>query len=205
MLSAAAGLLLSGCILFDDSQRAGPDEFGVVSRAPLSQPPDYTLRPPRAGAKRPNETTPREQARQTLLGQSSPAAGTAPTTGVPTLNAPGVDVPAGMPKLTVPSTGGIAVADAAPAGQVDRGVSPGELELLRLAGAQKVDPNIRTLVDRESGRVKEERSLVDRLVFWRSGKSPGKVVDAKREAERLNREAALGQSPAGTRQRSGDR
>ena len=46
---AAAAALLSGCILFDGSRRTGPDEFGVVSRAPLSQPPDFALRPPRAG------------------------------------------------------------------------------------------------------------------------------------------------------------
>ena len=46
MMAGAA--LLSGCVLFDDSRRVGPDEFGVVSRAPLSQPPDFALRPPRA-------------------------------------------------------------------------------------------------------------------------------------------------------------
>jgi DUF3035 family protein len=44
-----------------------PDEFGVVSRAPLSQPPDYTLRPPKAGALRPQETIPTDQARNTVF------------------------------------------------------------------------------------------------------------------------------------------
>jgi hypothetical protein len=47
--------------------RQAPDEFGVVSRAPLSMPPDYTLRPPRAGALRPQETTPTEVARNTVF------------------------------------------------------------------------------------------------------------------------------------------
>src|ERR1700749_573834 len=29
--------------------KEAPDEFGVISRAPLSMPPDYTLRPPQIG------------------------------------------------------------------------------------------------------------------------------------------------------------
>ena len=40
----------------------GPDEFAVVTRAPLSLPPDYGLRPPRPGAARPNEASPRDDA-----------------------------------------------------------------------------------------------------------------------------------------------
>ena len=46
---------------------APPDEFAVVTRAPLSMPPDYGLRPPRAGAKRPQETSVLETAREKLL------------------------------------------------------------------------------------------------------------------------------------------
>lgn len=49
---------------------APPDEFSVVTRAPLSVPPDYTLRPPRPGAERPMEISVREQARQTVFGVS---------------------------------------------------------------------------------------------------------------------------------------
>src|SRR3546814_7832115 len=50
----------------------GPDEFAVVSRAPLTVPPDFGLRPPRPGERRPNEVTPREEARSTILGQHAP-------------------------------------------------------------------------------------------------------------------------------------
>ena len=46
---------------------AGPDEFAVVTRAPLSLPPDYDLRPPRPGAARPNENSPRNDAQKELL------------------------------------------------------------------------------------------------------------------------------------------
>ncbi|HEY8963708.1 MAG TPA: DUF3035 domain-containing protein [Alphaproteobacteria bacterium] len=45
-----------------------PDEFSVVTRAPLSVPPDYTLRPPRPGADRPMELSVREQAKKTVFG-----------------------------------------------------------------------------------------------------------------------------------------
>jgi hypothetical protein len=46
----------------------GPDEFRVVSRAPLDLPPEFGLRPPTPGAARPNELTVREQAKQTVFG-----------------------------------------------------------------------------------------------------------------------------------------
>jgi hypothetical protein len=65
-----AALSLGGC----DSLRrvagidkAPPDEFSVISRAPLELPPDYTLRPPRAGALRAQEVAPTDQARQTVF------------------------------------------------------------------------------------------------------------------------------------------
>ena len=48
--------------------KKAPDEFSVVTRAPLSVPPEYTLRPPKPGAQRPMEQTMQEQARQTLFG-----------------------------------------------------------------------------------------------------------------------------------------
>ena len=37
--------------------KQSPDEFKIVSRAPLSLPPDYALRPPEPGAARPQEQT----------------------------------------------------------------------------------------------------------------------------------------------------
>lgn len=50
-----------------------PDEFKVVKRAPLAMPPEYNLRPPRAGAPRPQEQTMSEEARQTVFGMTKPA------------------------------------------------------------------------------------------------------------------------------------
>lgn len=68
----AAVALLSGC---EDTRRAlgidksVPDEFAVVSRAPLVMPPDFNLRPPAPGADRPQEGTAADQARSALLGR----------------------------------------------------------------------------------------------------------------------------------------
>jgi hypothetical protein len=46
--------------------RDAPDEFTVTTRAPLSQPPDYTLTPPRPGAARPQELTTQQAAEAAL-------------------------------------------------------------------------------------------------------------------------------------------
>ena len=46
--------------------RDAPDEFQVTTRAPLSMPPNFQLRPPRPGASRPQEMTQREQAEAAL-------------------------------------------------------------------------------------------------------------------------------------------
>ena len=61
----ALALALSACSDFRAAiglDKRAPDEFAVVSRAPLILPPDYRLRPPEPGAPRPTETSPREDA-----------------------------------------------------------------------------------------------------------------------------------------------
>jgi hypothetical protein len=68
-LVAAAGL--AGC---SSTKRAlgmnkvTPDEFRVVTKAPLVVPPDYALRPPAPGEPRPQELQPESAARNALLG-----------------------------------------------------------------------------------------------------------------------------------------
>jgi hypothetical protein len=46
--------------------RVGPDEFAVESRAPLTIPPDFDLRPPQPGAARPQDVTSAERARRVI-------------------------------------------------------------------------------------------------------------------------------------------
>lgn len=51
--------------------RDAPDEFMVTTRAPLSMPPDYSLRPPEPGAPRPQELSPRRAAEADLAPQTA--------------------------------------------------------------------------------------------------------------------------------------
>lgn len=55
-------------------ERQPPDEFAVVSRAPLSVPPEFSLRPPEPGAPRPQEGRASDQARRALTGTEMQAA-----------------------------------------------------------------------------------------------------------------------------------
>lgn len=81
-LLVGAGLV-SGCGDTRKSlglDRTAPDEFAVVSRAPLSLPPSYTLEPPRPGAPRPQERSARTQGSATFFGTGGGASGRDRTT-----------------------------------------------------------------------------------------------------------------------------
>ncbi len=161
-LIAAMVLALSACS--DVKKQLGltkqsPDEFKVVSRAPLSLPPDYSLRPPEPGIPRPQEGTTSQQARNAVFPQQQPKAGTL------------------EPKLEGDTR------------------SLGELSLLKAAGADQADPNIRRVLDAETLRINaEEDDFLEALVFWRDPLAPGEIVDAAEEAKRLRENAALGKS-----------
>lgn len=71
LLLGSSLILLSGCSGDKLARTFGltrdaPDEYTVTTRAPLSMPPDYNLRPPRPGAPRPQEQSERQQAEETL-------------------------------------------------------------------------------------------------------------------------------------------
>jgi hypothetical protein len=70
LLAAAAAA--SGCGTISravGATKVSPDEFRVVTQAPLTLPPDYNLRPPRPGEPRPQELSPSEEARVALFGE----------------------------------------------------------------------------------------------------------------------------------------
>jgi hypothetical protein len=72
----AAGLLLSACSNWKQTlgiEPTSPDEFAVESRAPLTVPPDFNLRPPEPGATRPQETSMANRA-QGVLDNAGPGA-----------------------------------------------------------------------------------------------------------------------------------
>ncbi len=67
----ATVLLVNGCTsqqsnVFGEEKDA-PDEFAVYSRAPLSLPPDFGLRPPKPGVTRPQTIMPRNEAKKAIL------------------------------------------------------------------------------------------------------------------------------------------
>ena len=69
-LVAAVGL--SGCTSTRKAlgmTKVTPDEFRIVTKAPLVVPPDYALRPPAPGEPRPQELQPESAARIALIGQ----------------------------------------------------------------------------------------------------------------------------------------
>jgi hypothetical protein len=74
----AAGVVsLMGCQAFRNASGLGkeqPDEFAVVTKAPLIMPPDYNLRPPRDGAPPVNQIAPTDSAQAALFDSTDPAA-----------------------------------------------------------------------------------------------------------------------------------
>jgi len=86
LVMVGSAMLLSGCDADKLTRTFGltrdaPDEYTVTTRAPLSMPPDYNLRPPRPGAARPQEQSERTQAEQALVPQmalGAPQGGASP-------------------------------------------------------------------------------------------------------------------------------
>jgi len=69
----AAAMAVSACSGVRQAlgaEKVTPDEFRVVTIAPLTVPPEYNLRPPRPGEPRPEEIYPDQAARAALLGST---------------------------------------------------------------------------------------------------------------------------------------
>jgi Protein of unknown function (DUF3035) len=154
-----------------------PDEFMTVAHAPLTLPPDYSLRTPEPGAPRPQEGTAAEQAQIALYANNG---GTAPTYA-----------------SSHDST-------------TDAAQSSGEVALLQNAGATGIDPGIRAQIDTETAaQIDRDKSVIERLVFWRTQEPYGIVVDPAAEAKRLQDNQALGkpvtegETPVITRRKKG--
>ena len=117
--AAAAVLALGACESFQETlglTKQVPDEFAVVTKAPLTMPPDYNLRPPTPGAARPQEKTPSEVARRALWKDPAETSQSAQANLAPWQ---------GSANDTNTAT-----------------ASGGELALLKLAGAENPDPDI---------------------------------------------------------------
>jgi len=68
---AGVGLALCGCETIRNAagmDKMPPDEFAVLTKAPLVVPPDYNMKPPRPGAAPTNQTEATESAQAALFG-----------------------------------------------------------------------------------------------------------------------------------------
>ena len=78
----ALGLSLSACQSVREATgvaKLAPDEFTVLTKAPLIVPPDYNLRPPQPGAADRNLSLPADMARNALFQQQDAASAAART------------------------------------------------------------------------------------------------------------------------------
>ena len=85
--------------------------------------------------------------------------------------------------------------DPAPGGDLNADLSPGEQALLRSAGTDRAEPNIRQLINQETSEINAaDETFITKLIFWYEPEPPGVVVDPDAEARRLRENAALGRA-----------
>lgn len=162
--------------LLDRGKRA-PDEFAVYSRAPLTLPPDYGLRPPEPGKER-EEQQPRETARGTLVGTSA-----------------GAGAPSGVGGYSFGATTGGGFGSVPGSTPATVSGTAGTAAILERSGAATVEPGIRSQVDRETTVLAEEdQFFTDRLIFWGTPTEYGTIVDPVAESRRIRENQALGRT-----------
>lgn len=144
--------------------RQAPDEFQVVSRAPLSLPPDYDLRPPRPGAPGPGEVTAQDAAREALIGGGDTA---------------------GVTTAAIEAAGD----DAQPAVRASE-PGPAERAILAASGADRADPNIRQQIEADEAQlvaIDSRRFLF--IASWQQSPTEQRIaaqaLDPAAEAARL--------------------
>ena len=144
--------------------KQAPDEFTVVTRAPLNMPPDYNLRPPQPGAPQPQDGNMRDKAKQALIGNKKSGSnvlqfGSGGTTGSSSGSSQGE-------KLLLKKAGA-------------EGTDP---SIRRI-----VDQETTALVE-------TDRSFTDKLIFWRKPEDYNEPVDPTKESKRLKENQALGKT-----------
>ncbi|NBO19129.1 MAG: DUF3035 domain-containing protein [Proteobacteria bacterium] len=172
-LVAPCALALSGCssTTVKDTlglYRSAPDEYRVVSRPPLSVPPQFGLRPPAPTESSPNQLPASEQAESLVLG-----------------NANG----------SVKADTAVKSVTAAPAAKAkkDTQVSSADSKFMKKIGAEQADPNVRQeLVEEQYQKIEKQEtgSWMDKLDWTSDKKDP--TVDAGAEAERIQKNEDAG-------------
>jgi hypothetical protein len=142
--------------------RKAPDEFRVVSRPPLSVPPQFSLRPPSATDASPTNLPADKQAQSMMTGAAPDAQS---NTFVLSPAAP--------------------AASAKPGESGSKSSSPEE-QFLRKAGANASDPNVRnTLIEEKITKQEQEEEKSWWNVMSSNPEKKDPMVDAKKEADRI--------------------
>ena len=66
-----AAVAVTACSNNPLANRNAPDEFAILTKPPLTVPPDFALQPPKPGETRPQELSTTERTQQLLLGDTS--------------------------------------------------------------------------------------------------------------------------------------
>ena len=151
-------------------ERKTPDEFAVVRRAPLTLPPDFSLRPPDPRGQRQQDLQTRDSAQDAVFGTSQ----------------------ASTPDQSLQdqtSGSGLAASNQA--------ASAGEQRLLELAGSEGDNSStIRALIEQENAALAVlDEGLLENLIFWRQNTQgpEAAVIDPQEEARRVQESQVLGQ------------
>ncbi len=148
--------------------RAAPDEFKVVSRPPLSVPPDFSLAPPTPGEEPLAGPSAASQARFLLLKDDGESDGD--DQGLTSLRAPSLSVDTAI--------------DPVSSSELE---SAAESKFLSNIGTEKADPKIRSLLYEENAAGPQVQEEVSPLEEWLGLGATEPVVDAKAEAERIRK------------------
>lgn len=136
-----------------------PDEFSVVSRPPLTVPKEFYLVPPAEGDASNFGQDTSHMAREQLTGK-----------------------PADANDMSLEDAERGLADTAAPVVQSNELGTPGESALLRQAGADQADPEIRTKLYGETPQEKSDPGIIDKL---RGNTNEEPVVNAEEESKRI--------------------
>ncbi len=177
--------LLSACSGSDvkdtlGMNRVAPDEFKVVSRPPLTVPPQFSLLPPGTESEGPAQQPASEQAKDVVMGATA-------ADGSTTFTAPGASTSTTPVKSKPLSNAAAAKASADRAKKADD-------QFMQHFGADKADPNVRKelVEDHVSKQLKEEDESWWDIMSSPAPKAKDPMVDASQESDRIKDNADTG-------------
>lgn len=165
---AACAFVLGGCSsnTVKDTlglTRAAPDEYRVVSRPPLSVPPQFGLRPPSATDNAPGTVAASEQAESIIMGGNANGSLKVDTAVTPV------------------SSGNVSKVS-----KKGAGMNAADSQFLQNAGANAANPHVREeLVEERYSKMEKQETAPwwDAFDWTTEKKDP--LVDAKKEADRI--------------------